>query len=300
MRVLYAVTGEKFNDEIADILEEFIWEVVNCAHSFSELEEELTQDGDDYDLLILSANYLSCEEKVRLDIVEAFSRRGGYLLLAVGDDCPEVKKGLRYFLDRVYADDFQLNPGNREELLARIDLARRYIDRNNGIADVSGHRKEREDFLEAVEREWRRSYRSSEPLSLIMIELEAEVEESLKRSWLEDIGGTIAEAVFRPGDRAAALKAGLFAVLLPETDLSGGRTVLRRLKRLVEISCREHEYIEKFSLNLGMAGAVPSMRDEACKLIEVAEEALDKARDNPDENVKVISGSELESNLRLE
>lgn len=305
MRVLYAATGEKINDGIADILEEFIWEEVSCARSFSELEEELTEDGYDYDLLILSADYLSSDEvssdeESRLDIVEDFCRRGGYLLLAFGEDGPGDIDELRYFLDSVDADDFQLNPANREELMARIELARRQIARNTSIAGVSDHRKAREDFMKAAEREWKRSYRSSEPLSLIMLELEAEVEESQKRSWLKDIGVTIEEAVFRPGDRAAVLEAGLFAVLLPETDLSGGRTVLKRLKRLVEINCREHEYIEEFSLNLGMAGAVPSMRDEFSKLIEVAEEALVKARDNPDEDVKVISGSELESNLRLE
>lgn len=309
MQVITAVKDKEISSTINTILAESGWNNIKMAESFADLQEILDNYPEKIDLLILQADMLNSRNQKYFKHWKEYEEKFLYLILIYGPEADIDRSVILEQFERSDADDFIIMPVKNSELKARFDLAQKrlgskfaWLENMSGLVDA-------EAFDNIIKREWQRAYRNSSPLSLIMIEVNFSTrrrENFVDSSWqtrnycLRKIASTISEAGFRPGDIAGLYKQNTFAILLPDTDLSGAREVGNRILRLITISTQNSEHFKSIDSNMGIAGIVPSIREEAHKLLAAAEEALNRAKSSGESNIETISGSEIESNSRLE
>ena len=145
-------------------------------------------------------------------------------------------------------------------------------------------------FFEMLDREWRRSSRSGNPVSLIMMDVDffkayddqyghIAGDECLKR-----IGQTLADAMKRAGDLAARYGGEEFVVLLPDTDHEGAVQVAEKLRNEIEALNIAHAHSQMadvvVTVSAGVATMVPRVDDSAGTLLKTADEALYEAKTN--------------------
>ena len=277
----------------------------------------------DFDILIIEDSYLLDKQKNETikerDFTLTWPESPSYLLIAVKSclicGTEKIKKedeideeALSSLLEKFSADDFILFPLSAIEIRERLNLARRKLQQRESWQDDDTGLLKESAFHKIVDREWRRGYRSSEPLSLIMIVIdffsgEESGDSTARRERsrvLQKIGSTIGEAGFRPGDIAGKFARDVFTILLPGTNLKGAREVGRRIRRLINVTVQDTDFSDDIKASTGIAGIIPSTRDESINLVEAAREAMEKARQSEEDRVKCISGSEIESRMRLD
>lgn len=114
------------------------------------------------------------------------------------------------------------------------------VDALTGIAN-------RRRFDEVLEREWARARRGSEPLSLVMIDVDHfklfndRYGHPAGDAALRAIGQTLSAACRRPADLVARYGGEEFALILPQTPAAGARHVADRLLALVHELSILHE-----------------------------------------------------------
>lgn len=159
--------------------------------------------------------------------------------------------------------------------------AREALDRSASVDGTTGVANRRA-FDAKLGNEWRRERRDSLPLSLLLLQRgnggEAPEpraggnEESLRR---------LAEAatclVYRPGDLVARYAEATLAVVLPETDLEGAETVAQRILDGLEPTDGTGVGKRDPAIRMGVATALPSIRQQPDTLAHAAEMALSKA-----------------------
>ncbi len=150
----------------------------------------------------------------------------------------------------------------------------------------------RRAFDEALEREWRRSWRENLPISLLLLDLDdfKGVNDSYGHQTgdecLRVVAETLHSTVRRPGDVVARYGGEELAVILPATDEFGAITVAEQLRNTVEAlqwahgTNRAHGSVVTVSVGCGTAllqdGGKPVMAVE--RLLEAADKALFQAK----------------------
>jgi diguanylate cyclase (GGDEF)-like protein len=156
----------------------------------------------------------------------------------------------------------------------------------------------RRSFFDALEIEWRRSARSANPLSLIMMDLDffkayndhyghVAGDECLGR-----VGQTLCNAMKRAGDIAARYGGEEFVVLLPETDLEGAVKVAERLRNEIvdlDIKHARSEVADRLTLSVGVATVVPTTDESYRTLVHAADMALYEAKENGRNQVRTAT-----------
>lgn len=105
----------------------------------------------------------------------------------------------------------------------------------------------RRAFEAALAREWGRSHRRSEPLSVMLIDVDHfksyNAHHGRRRGdeCLADVARAVTSSLKRPADVAARYGGGSFAVMLPSTDRAGALEVGRRILRQVASLCIPHD-----------------------------------------------------------
>ena len=124
----------------------------------------------------------------------------------------------------------ELHELTRDELASRLIAATKRLDSLVSEADTGlpGRRL----FLERAAAETRRARRYERPLALVMLRLVPGLTGDAASDGLRVLAiSQMAQSVLRDGiDMAGRLETDLFAVLLPETDLTGALTVAERLR----------------------------------------------------------------------
>src|SRR5262249_40899309 len=138
-----------------------------------------------------------------------------------------------------------------------------------------------------LSREWRRSARSHQPLSLLMIDIDSfksyndryghqQGDDCLKR-----VASTLQELLKRPGDLCARYGGEEFAVILPGTGSDGAAEVAETLRAGIEALQIPHGNGTSagiVTVSIGVSSASTFQPEEPSSLISRSDEALYRAK----------------------
>jgi two-component system chemotaxis family response regulator WspR len=166
---------------------------------------------------------------------------------------------------------------------ARIQLQR--ISTEDPLTAVANH----EQFLEFLEREWRRSKRDGAPLTLIFIDIDhfraynREFGRKAGDEVLKQVGRAITAVVGRPGDLVARYHRDEFALVLASTDGPGAFNISEHVRHCIEqlhIPAAKDAPATAVTASVATATAVPQRESawEELDLIKAARHALREAR----------------------
>jgi diguanylate cyclase (GGDEF)-like protein len=166
---------------------------------------------------------------------------------------------------------------------ARIQLQR--LSTEDSLTAVANH----EQFLEFLEREWRRSRRDGMPLTLIFIDVDhfraynRQFGRKAGDEVLKQIGRIMTGLVGRPGDLVARYHRDEFAIVLASTDGQGAFNISERLRQAIEelqLPSANDAPAPVVTASVATATAVPQRESawEELDLIKAARHALREAR----------------------
>jgi diguanylate cyclase (GGDEF)-like protein len=166
---------------------------------------------------------------------------------------------------------------------ARLQLQR--LSTEDPLTAVANH----EQFLEFLEREWRRARRDGLPLSLIFVDVDhfrAYNRQFGRRSGdevLKQVGRALATVVGRPGDLVARYHRDEFALVLASTDGPGAFKISEQVRLAIyalKLPAAKDAPDEWVTASVATATAVPQRESawEELDLIKAARYALREAR----------------------
>lgn len=166
---------------------------------------------------------------------------------------------------------------------AHLQLQR--LSGDDWLTAVGNH----EQFLEFLEREWRRARRDGLPLSIIFLDVDHF--RSYNRQFgrksgddvLKNIARTLAAVVRRPGDLAARYHRDEFALVLASTDGPGAFNISEQVRQAIEalqMPSAKEAATPVITVSVATATAVPPRESawEELDLIKAARHALRDAR----------------------
>ena len=166
---------------------------------------------------------------------------------------------------------------------ARIQLQR--LSTEDPLTAVANH----EQFLEFLEREWRRARRDGLPLTLIFIDIDhfraynREFGRKAGDEVLKNVGRALAGVVGRPGDLVARYHRDEFALVLASTDGPGAFNISEHVRECIEalkLPSAKDAPSTVVTASVATATAVPQRESawEELDLIKAARHALREAR----------------------
>jgi diguanylate cyclase (GGDEF)-like protein len=161
----------------------------------------------------------------------------------------------------------------------------RRLSAQDGLTGIANRRH----FDEELSREWRRSARSHQQLSLLMIDIDSfksyndryghqQGDDCLKR-----VASTLQELLKRPGDLCARYGGEEFAVILPGTSSDGATQVAETLRAGIEALQIPHAKATSagiVTVSIGVSSASSFQPEEPTSLISRSDEALYRAKQN--------------------
>ncbi|TNF98956.1 MAG: GGDEF domain-containing protein, partial [Gammaproteobacteria bacterium] len=141
----------------------------------------------------------------------------------------------------------------------------------------------RRSFDEKIQQEWKRTLRTEEPLSLLFIDIDyfkkyndhyghQEGDKCLIR-----IAGVLKNYSHRAGDSVARYGGEEFAMILPDVDKNGARTVAERLLERVRMENIPHtgsDISQYVTISIGQASLIPTINQSYEELIKASDLAL--------------------------
>lgn len=172
---------------------------------------------------------------------------------------------------------------SRERLLREQALELRVHSHVDGLTGIANRRR----FDEYLESEFRRTRRSHSPLSLIMIDID--FFKAYNDAYGHQAGDlcmvrvakAFSGALRRPGDMVARYGGEEFAVVLPDTDAQGARTIADNLRQAIEGLKIEHvqsKASNRVTISLGVATTTAGRETHPSALISAADGALYQAK----------------------
>ena len=166
---------------------------------------------------------------------------------------------------------------------ARLQLQR--LSTEDPLTAVANH----EQFLEFLEREWRRARRDGLPLSLIFVDIDhfrSYNRQFGRRSGddvLKQVGRALAGVVGRPGDLVARYHRDEFAIVLASTDGPGAYNISEQIRQAIQdmqLPAAKDTSLGTVTASVATATAIPQRESawEELDLIKAARHALREAR----------------------
>lgn len=175
--------------------------------------------------------------------------------------------------------------GARTTELESARLQMRRLSTEDGLTALANH----EQFLEFLEREWRRARRDGIPISLLFLDLDSfryfnrEYGRAAGDDCLRVVGKALEGLAGRAGDLVARYHRDEFALVLAATDEAGALRVAERMREAVEalqIPAARDANGPVVTASIAVASAVPNRHSdwEELDLIKVARHAMRTAR----------------------
>ena len=165
------------------------------------------------------------------------------------------------------------------ELAERL-LAISILDGLTGILN-------RRNFDQELAKEWKRSERTSTPLSLIMCDIDHfksyndHYGHQNGDSCLIRIANTLQEHARRDGDIATRYGGEEFVIILPSTTLENATEIAEQIRLAVISLSIPHQYSETdniVTVSIGVATLIPDRNQDSINLISLADKALYEAK----------------------
>jgi diguanylate cyclase (GGDEF)-like protein len=178
--------------------------------------------------------------------------------------------------------------GRKAREVELIHLTEKLAEANSLLAELTitddltkvGNRRY---FAGCLDNEWRRSFRESEPLSIIIVSIDhfQEFNEQLGRNKGDECLKLIAQvlqiSLRRTTDHLARYSDHQFAIVLPKTPLVGARAVAGTIQQSIkELQVRHPQGI--VTISQGVASVIPSGEMAIQNLLFLAEEAVAHAQ----------------------
>ncbi|CAG1022386.1 partial Phytochrome-like protein cph2, partial [Methylococcales bacterium] len=192
-------------------------------------------------------------------------------------------------MERIYLMRQKLKQAQQEMLVLNQELERLSLyDQLTGLAN-------RRNFDNTLERQFAWARRNKSPLSLIICDVDffKIYNDSYGHQQGDDclakVGKVLAEQTRRPTDLACRYGGEEFTVILPETNLQGGREVAENLRQAIFSQAIPHsgsKVADRISLSLGVA-TYNGQFHQAPELTKAADGALYKAKQQGRNRVEV-------------
>lgn len=231
---------------------------------------------------------LLAEYQVRANLVVPILQGENLWGLLVAQHCRQPRQWLPWEIELLNQLAFNVGIAIQQaELYQQLEAANQQLKRLatlDGLTQLANRRC----FDQYLEQEWRRLTRESQPLSLILCDVDffklyndtyghQAGDEALKQ-----VAAALGSAVNRPADLVARYGGEEFALVLPNTHQEGALHIaklihqaIRRLK-LVHEASSVNSYI---TLSVGVATVIPRLNTSATALIAAADAGLYQAKD---------------------
>lgn len=185
----------------------------------------------------------------------------------------------------------------RERELEALTLELQTLSNLDGLTRIANRRCFDQRFAE----EWLRARREKAPLFLLMLDIDF-----FKRyndtyghlqgdGCLKTVADLISRTIRRPADFPARYGGEEFVVLLPHTNLEGALHVAEAIQKGVNALAIEHQSSElggQVTVSIGLAGTVPGLNESADSLLDAADQALYRAKQNGRNQCYLLPGWE--------
>lgn len=170
-----------------------------------------------------------------------------------------------------------------EEKLLQLQRELEALSYRDGLTNVANRRR----LDQELKREWASAYRSQQPLSLIMLDIDFFKEyndhyghmagdECLRR-----VAALLEKAAVRPRDLVARFGGEEFMLLLPETDAAAAEAVAERCRRIILDDMIPHQgsrVAEHLSISLGVGTVIPDESAVPESFIDIIDKRLYRAK----------------------
>lgn len=168
------------------------------------------------------------------------------------------------------------------------------LSATDGLTGIANRRS----FDEAMGEEWKRANRSQHPLALMMLDVDLFKQyndhygHQAGDDCLRTIAGLLAAHAKRPSDLAARYGGEEFAMVLPNTDAATAEQMAIEICRALMALALPHQEspFQVVTISIGVAVCVPGRDADPESLIQLADEALYKAK-QAGRNRVVLAGS---------
>lgn len=172
-----------------------------------------------------------------------------------------------------------------EEKLVSLQKELEDLSYKDGLTGVANRRM----FDSVLELEWEQARRNSQPLSIIMIDIDyfkqyndhyghVQGDESLRR-----VGQALSAAGTRSRDMLARFGGEEFVLVLPETDGISAQKIAERCRQLIfkeQIPHARSQVSQLLTVSLGVGTIIPTPRHDAIKFVAEVDRRLYQAKQN--------------------
>ncbi len=179
-----------------------------------------------------------------------------------------------------------------EEQLAALQKELEILSFVDGLTGIANRRR----FDQVMKTEWANARRNSQPLSLVMIDIDhfkayndhyghLQGDESLKRA-----AQALSAAATRPRDAVARFGGEEFALILPESDAASAQKIAERCRRLMfkeQIAHAASPVSQILTLSLGVGTVVPTQEGGMMEFIDAVDRQLYQAKQQGRDRIAV-------------
>ena len=185
-----------------------------------------------------------------------------------------------------------------------LEQANHLLREINTHDELTGLRNRR--YLnEALTNEYRRAFRDKTPISVLMIDIDyfKQLNDTYGHQFgdhcLVEAGHLLTGCIRRPPDIAVRYGGEEFVIVLPNTDVTGAIVVAEKIRHAFEQANIQYgEQSTALTISVGVAGEVPSARDEHESLLRMADDFLYQAKSKGRNRVEA-GGHETGSSLKV-
>ncbi|MGC1393869.1 MAG: diguanylate cyclase [Coleofasciculaceae cyanobacterium] len=294
------VVVEALEQQWQPMLGRKIWDICFAEHYLNLDNKGYIQAVED----IYTAGFSQCyinfltQYQVRANLVVPILQGEAFWGLLVAQHCRQTRQWQPWEIELLNQLAFNVGIAIQQaELYQQLEAANQQLKRwatLDGLTQLANRRC----FDQYLEQEWRRLTRESQPLSLILCDVDffklyndtyghQAGDEALKK-----VAAALGDTVKRPADLVARYGGEEFALVLPNTHQEGALHIaesihqaIRRLK-LVHEASSVNSYI---TLSVGVATVIPRLNNSATALIAAADAGLYQAKASGRDRTIVLS-----------
>lgn len=179
-----------------------------------------------------------------------------------------------------------------EEQLAALQKELEILSFVDGLTGIANRRR----FDQVMKTEWANARRNSQPLSLVMVDIDhfkayndhyghLQGDESLKRA-----AQALSAAATRPRDAVARFGGEEFALILPESDAASAQKIAERCRSLMfkeQIAHAASPVSQILTLSLGVGTVVPTQEGGMMEFIDAVDRQLYQAKQQGRDRIAV-------------